>query len=247
MIIDTVRSQNVCEVFAPVVFKPNTDSSATFAVQGKVDTGAMVSCMPVSMVPQIGLSSNDLTPNRSIIPGMSGTDLQNCGTVDINVMCNNITTKARFYVTKHDYALILGLEFCKIFKLVTISPVCVQQHTISVEPNKVEAVHITKESEVDYSKLKTKWMEHILLGKKTGSPLQDLKDIFPDTFDGQVGLFEGEAHLKVSPEAQPVQLPPRAVPQSVMPALKKELDKSEKELSDPAQRLQSGCTILWLS
>ena len=72
-------------------------------------------------------------------------------------------------------------------------------------------------------------MEHIPLGKKTGSPLQDLKDIFPDTFDGQVGLFEGEAHLKLSPEAQPVQLPPRAVPQSVMPALKKELDKMERE------------------
>ena len=50
VIIDTVRSQNAHEVFAPVVFKPNTDSSATFAVQGKVDTGAMVSCMPVSMV-----------------------------------------------------------------------------------------------------------------------------------------------------------------------------------------------------
>ena len=94
VIIGTVHSQNAREVFAPVVFKPNTDSSATFAVQGKVDTGAMVSCMPVSMLPQIGLSSNDLTPNRSIIRGMSGTDLQNCGTVDINVMCNNITTKA---------------------------------------------------------------------------------------------------------------------------------------------------------
>ena len=68
-------------------------------------------------------------------------------------------------------------------------------------------------------------MEHIPLGKKTGSPLQDLKDIFPDTFDGQVGLFEGEAHLK----AQPVQLPPRAVPQSVMPAVKKKLDNMERE------------------
>ena len=63
-------------------------------------------------------------------------------------------------------------------------------------------------------------MEHIPLWKKTGSPLQDLKDIFPDTFNNQ---------LKVSPEAQPVQLPPRAVPQSVMSALKKELHKMERE------------------
>ena len=106
---------------------------------------------------------------------------------------------------------------------------CVQQHTISAELDNIGAVHITQESEVDYSKLKTKWMKHIPLGKETGSPLEDLKEIFPDTFDGQVGLFEGEAHFKVSAEAQPVQLPPRGVPQSVMPALKKKLDKMEQD------------------
>ena len=45
-----------------------------------------------------------------------------------------------------------------------------------------------------------------------------------------MGLFvEGEASLKVSPDAKPVQLPPRAVPQSIMPELKKELDKMEQE------------------
>ena len=45
-----------------------------------------------------------------------------------------------------------------------------------------------------------------------------------------MGLFvEGEASLKVSPDAKPVQLPPRAVPQRIMPELKKELDKMEQE------------------
>ncbi len=187
----------------------------------------MVSCMPASMLPKIGLSSNDLTPN-GIIRGMSEVDLQNCRTVNINITCNNITMKARFYVTKHDYAVILELEFCKKFKLVTVSPVCIQQHTISVESNKDEAVNITSESEVDYNKLTKKWKKQIPLGKQTGSALEDLKIIFPETFDGQVGLFECEAHLKVSPEAQPVQLPPRAVPQSIIADLKRELDKMEK-------------------
>ncbi|CAB4003689.1 Hypothetical predicted protein [Paramuricea clavata] len=88
--------------------------------------------------------------------------------------------------TKHDHAFILGLGFCKKFKLVTISPVCVQQHTISVEPNKVEAVHITSESDVNYNELRKKWKEHIPLGKKTDNPLEDLKKIFPETFDRQV-------------------------------------------------------------
>ena len=71
--------------------------------------------------------------------------------------------------------------------------------------------------------------EHLPLGRKKRNPLTDLKQIFPETFDSQVGLFEGEASLKVSPDAKPVQLPPRAVPQSIMPELKKELDKIQHE------------------
>ena len=42
-------------------------------------------------------------------------------------------------------------------------------------------------------------------------------------------MFEGEANLKTTPDAKPVQLPPRTVPLSVMPKLKAELDRMEKE------------------
>ena len=216
------------EVFAPVVFHPKGGSSSTFTITGKVDTGAMVSCIPASMLPQIGLSKKDLKPSDAIIRGMSGADLQNCRTIDVNVTCNDITGKTRFYVTKRECAFILGLALCKKFELVTIAPVCIQQ-SISMEPNHVEAVYITDESEADYNQLQKKWKNHLPLGKKTGDPLEDLKQIFPETFDGQVGLFEGEVNLKLSPDAKPAPLPPRAVPQSVMPELKTELDKMEKE------------------
>ena len=174
------------EMYALVVFHLKGNAKST--LKGMVDTGAMVSCIPMSMLPQIGLSMKDLKPSDAVIRGMSGSDLQKCGTVCVNLTCNEITKKAKFYVTKHDYALILGLEFCKMFKLVTISPVCTLQ-SVSLEPNQVEAVHITDESEVDYHKLKTKWKEHLPLGRKTGDHLNDLKQIFPETFDGQVGLF----------------------------------------------------------
>ena len=59
--------------------------------------------------------------------------------------------------------------------------------------------------------------------------MEDLKQILPETFDGQVGLFEGAVNLKLSTDAKPVQLPPRVVLQSIMPQLKKELDKMEQE------------------
>ena len=184
-----------------MVFHPKDESSQSREITGKVDTGAMVSYMPTSMLPQIGLSKKDLKPSDAFIPGMSGAVLQNCGTVDIKVTCNNITAMARFYITKQECAFILGLEFCKEFKLVTIAPVCIQQ-SISMKPNLVEAVHITEESAADYHNLKKKWEEYLPLGRVTGDPLEDLKQIFPKTFDGQVGLFEGEVSIKLSPDSK---------------------------------------------
>ena len=71
--------------------------------------------------------------------------------------------------------------------------------------------------------------KHLPLGKNTGDPLEDLKLVFPTMFNGKVGLFEGETSLKWSPDAKPVQLSPRAMPQSILPKLRNELEKMEKE------------------
>ena len=84
------------------------------------------------MLSKIGLSKKDLKSSSAIIRGMFGADLQNCGFVEIritcnDITCNDITAKSRFYVTKQECAFILGLGFCKEFKLVTIAPVCIQQ------------------------------------------------------------------------------------------------------------------------
>ena len=167
--INAVKDRESCEVFAPVVFQPKGDGSTSLTITGKVDTGAMVSCMPTSLIPQIGLSKNDLKPSNGIIRGMSGADLQNCGTIDVDITCNNITAKTRFYITKRECAFILGLGFCKKFKLVTIAPVCMQQ-SISMEPNHEQVVHITGESEADYYQLKKKWNKHLPLRKKKVTP-----------------------------------------------------------------------------
>ena len=65
-------------LFAPVVFHSKGVSSQSYKITGKVDTGAMVSCMPTSMLLKIGLSKKDLNPSDAIICGMSGAGLQNC-------------------------------------------------------------------------------------------------------------------------------------------------------------------------
>ena len=125
--IHAMDDQKSREVFAPVQFHPKDDNSPSYEIRGKVDTGAMVSYMPTSMLSKIGLSKKDLKSSSAIIRVMSRVELQNCELVEISVTYNDITAKSRFYVTKQECAFILGLGFCKEFKLVTIAPVCIQQ------------------------------------------------------------------------------------------------------------------------
>jgi hypothetical protein len=102
--IHAIANRKSCEVFAPVVFNPNNGLKSVTNTMGKVDTGAMVSCMPISMIGQIGLSEKYLTPSSAVIRGMSGADLHNCGTIDANVTCNGIIACSNctgVHTTKH--------------------------------------------------------------------------------------------------------------------------------------------------
>ena len=210
------------------------EGSKPITRSGKVDTGAMVSCMPLSSLLSMGFSQNDITSSSVKLRGVSGADLENIGYIDILVRCNQFEDKARFYITKHGTDLILGVKFINRFQLVSYASSCILREIVTDTPStssndNVNAVHIMNESEVDYTSLQHKWKEHLPLGKVTGDPLEDLKRIFPDMFDGKVGLFDGEVSLKLASDANSVQLPPRAMPHSVLPQLKKELDKMEQE------------------
>ena len=186
------------EVLANVIFHTKKQAQ----LQGKVDTGAMVTCMPLSMIEQIGLCLENFTRSTAQLRGVTGADLSNRGELRIQVTCNDITENITVMVTEFGSDLILGLDFCKLFNLVTMADVCIQRQ-ISVE-QQVEAVHIMDESKIDYIPLKRKWSHYLPLGKNTGDPLEDLKLAFPDMFDETVGLFDGEVDLKLSPEAKPV-------------------------------------------
>lgn len=219
--ISTVQPTNVHarEVMADVTFHTTGDH----CLQGKVDTGAMTTCMPISLLPKVNIKQQSLLCADIRLRSVTGASIPVSGKIKTKVTCNGITRTVEIIITNAGTELILGLEFCKQFKLVQISDVCIQRNI------NVEAVHVTEESDVDYESLQKKWRRHLPLGKETGDPMEDLKRIFPDMFDGSVGLFDGEAELKLTPGATPVQLPPRAVPVSVLPRLKNELDRMEAE------------------
>ncbi len=217
--MDMVSStKKIREVLAEVTFNPSKNT-----LQGKVDTGAMTTCMPMSQLQSIGLEESSIKPSTACLKGITGTKMNTLGEITQKITCNKITRSHKIIITELGTELILGIDFCKKFNLVNIAECCIQRQVT------VDAVHMTDEKEVNYATLEKKWKEHLPLGKKSGNALQDLKNIFPDMFDGKVGLFEGEVDLKVTPEAKPVQLPPRAVPLSVLPQLKQQLDKMEAE------------------
>ena len=63
--------------------------------------------------------------------------------------------------------------------------------------------------------------EHLPLGRVTGNPLEDPKQIFPEIFHGQVGLFEGEVATMflgriLSLVSGMVSSPPRWMPRGVL-------------------------------
>lgn len=225
--MDVISVSSINHTAREVLANVKLHTAQPAVLLGKVDTGAMATCMPVSMLADIGLSVKDLTASRVRLHGVTGADMKTHGELCVPATCNGKTHNVRIMVTELGNELILGLDFCNRFQLVDLADVCIQRK-LTVDQD-IEAVHITHESDVNYEHLQQKWKKHTPLGKATGDALQDLKNIFPDMFDGTVGLFEGEVELKVAPDAQPVQLPPRAVALSVLPKLKAELDKMENE------------------
>jgi len=135
------------EVVANLIFH----SPSPVEIQGKVDTGAMVTCIPLSMLKEIGMDQKDLMPSTAQLRCVTGTDLQTCGELKISVTCNDITHSIKVIVTQLGNELILGLNFCKLFGLVTLADTCIQRKVSADQ--QVEAVHITDECEINYSPL----------------------------------------------------------------------------------------------
>ena len=199
------------EVIAEVEFHTNDSGHqkphALQIIQGKVDPGAIVSCIPLPLLSNIGVSQQDLVPSEVVLKGVSGKRLQNHGTVKIDVSCNGHQRRAKFYVTGSGNELLLSLIFCKDFELVKITETGIQRNMsmsqdgnthafgLSYKPSTeiVEAVHIMHESEVDYTALHKTWKKYLPLGKKTRDPLEHLKIMCSDMFDGKSGRFEGKS------------------------------------------------------
>ena len=114
-------------------------------IQGKVDAGAMETFMPSSLLKHINVSNKEVKPSKARVRGATGTQIQTMGELQLKATCDGITKTIRLIVTNLGSELLLGVDFCRAFKLVTIANCC-EQRQVSLDAN---AVYITNETEVN--------------------------------------------------------------------------------------------------
>ena len=177
-----VASKVAREIVADVTFYGSQHQT----IPGKVDTGAIVTCMPQSLLQDIYINLKDIEPTKMKLRGVTGTDMKAIGSLTLKVTCNGETHHTTIVITELGTELILGLDFCHAFKLIHIADSCVLRSINS----DIDAVHITEESDYDYSGLRRRWMKYLPLGKSTGDAFLDLKNIFQTCLMGQLDVLK---------------------------------------------------------
>ena len=144
----------------------------------------------------------------------------------VSVTCTHATTikKVNFYVTNLvDTKVILGLQFCRAFNLVTINcnKHCVCKE-VAVEALNAEFLRGLDPGSANVrlppppvdinTKLRQDCKEHIL-------------ELFPELFDGIDTMKDAEVILDINPDVEPVVQPPCKIPQAMVKPLKCEIDR----------------------
>ena len=197
-------------------------------VQGKQDTGAEINTMPLNVYDQLNLKLQGKLQLRPCgVVKVYGYSKQSVNIVEkISVTCThtNVIKNCIFYVTDIvDTKVILGLNFCRTFNLVTVNcdDQCIcKQITVDIinsefpkgleVPNQQK--NPAKPHPVDTNlKLRPDCKAHIL-------------ELFPDLFDRVCTIKDAIIKLDVNESITPVIQPPRKIPQAMVELLKHEID-----------------------
>ena len=96
--------------------------------------------MPRSLLKDLHINLKKIKPTKMKLRGVTGTHIQVIGSLTMMATCNGETHHTMIIVTELRTELILGLDFCRTFKLVHIADTCALRSINS----DVDAVHITE-------------------------------------------------------------------------------------------------------
>ena len=199
-------------------------------IRGKQDTGAEINTMPSNVYDQLNQKLNgklELQPCDKIkVIGYSKQSMDIVGKVSITCTHATMIKKVNFSVTNLvDTKVILGLQFCRAFNLVTVNCnnncICkeVAVEALNAEfPRGMYPAGSTMQNKpppppVDVNiKLRPDCKQHIL-------------ELFPELFEGIGTMKDAEVILDVNPDVEPVVQPPCKIPQAMVKPLKHEIDR----------------------
>jgi transposase InsO family protein len=166
-----------------------------------LDTGSTANVIPMSALKLLHRRLSDLKPSRSTLSMFDNTKLHTFGILSAQLTHNKtkIGFEADFYVAATETP-ILGVVACQKLDAVRF-----------VGDNVCEARELTlKSSPPPTSRRLT---EAIILEE------------YADVFDGRLGLMEGDVHLEVDQNVQPIQMPLRRLPIALHDRVEAELRK----------------------
>ena len=109
--MDAVTINNVKtkarEVFAHAEFPGQN------IIEGKVDIGEMVTCMPASLLMKLKISTDSLKPSKALLRRVTGKNMKANREIVTKVTCNGRTAETPIIITELGSELILCIDFCK--------------------------------------------------------------------------------------------------------------------------------------
>jgi hypothetical protein len=182
-----------------------------------LDTGSTANVIPVTVLKSLQKRISDLKPPRSRLSMFDHTQLRTLGVLSAKLIHPRTALEldVEFYVAETETA-VLGVDACRRLDLIRI-----------VVENLCEA----HESSSDKSRSPPSDRPVPAPRRRSVVPTAgriteaDIVELYPDVFDGRLGLLEGDVHLEVDPNVPPVQMPLRRQPVAVRDRVEAELQK----------------------
>jgi hypothetical protein len=166
-----------------------------------LDTGSTANVIPVTVLKSLQKRNSDLKPPRSRLSMFDHTQLRTLRVQSAKLVHPRTALEldVEFYVAETETA-VLGVDACRRLDLIRI-----------VVENLCEA----HESSSDKSHWPPSDRPVSVPRRRSVVPTArriteaDIVELYPDVFDGRLGLLEGDVHLEVDPNVPPVQMPLR--------------------------------------
>lgn len=185
------------------------------SVQCKIDTGAQSNVMPLrvykKLFPQLVSEGHiyGLTQTNIKLRAYGGTEIKQYGMCTLQCSHRDKVNRIQFHITEAMGYTMLGLTSSVQLGLVTLNCKKTDKCTQCNDQSEICAVHNSQKVTTD---------------NNCGDPKEEILETYADCFQG-VGLFPGEYHIELRPDAEPVIHPPRRIPESLREPLKTELQR----------------------